>query len=85
MHREIPHSTGYIRRTVTGLDLRGLQKALKAKGLKPKTINMIVEVGTIAFNWLTERGDLKINPAKGLSKFSGKSAHRGHCTWKNRE
>ena len=56
------------------------QLALKDKGLASKTVNAVVSVGTVALNWLTDRGDIPSNPAKGLRKFSGKSEERGILT-----
>ena len=56
------------------------QLALKDRDLASKTVNAIVSVGTVALNWLTDRGDIPSNPAKGLRKLSGKSDERGILT-----
>jgi len=65
-------------RDLTRTQLLEFQLYLKEKkGLSPKTINMILDAGTVAFAWLKERGDIDENPAEGLRKFSGRSTKRG--------
>ena len=61
---------------VTKDDLRDFQLSLKDKNLAPKSINMILTAGTVAFKWVTDRGELSTNPATGLRKFSGASKKR---------
>jgi integrase len=61
---------------VTKEDLRNFQLALKDKDLAPKTINMILTVGTVPFGWAAEREEIAANPAEGLRKFSGASKKR---------
>ena len=61
---------------VTNEDLRNFQLTLKERGLAPKSINIILNVGTVAFNWLADHGEIPTNPAAGLRKFSGTSKKR---------
>lgn len=65
---------------VTREILREFQISLKEKNLAPKSINMILTVGTVAFGWLTDRGELANNPANGLRKFSGEAKKRDILT-----
>ena len=65
---------------VTREILREFQIALKEKNLAPKSINMILTVGTVAFGWLTDRGELANNPANGLRKFAGEAKKRDILT-----
>jgi integrase len=65
---------------VTKEDLRNFQLALKDKDLAPKTINMILTVGTVPFGWAAEREEIAANPAEGLRKFSGASKKRDILT-----
>ncbi len=60
--------------------LRDFSMWLREKALAPKTVNMILAAGTVAFAWATEQGVLNDNPAEGLRKFSGKAAKRGILT-----
>lgn len=62
---------------ITRDQLKEFQFYLRDKGLQPKTINMIVAAGTVAFGWMNEQGFLATNPSEGLRKFSGKSKDRG--------
>lgn len=61
---------------VTKEDLRNFQLYLKDLDLAPKSINMIITVGSVAFKWATDREELAVNPALGLRKFSGASKKR---------
>lgn len=65
---------------VTRNTLRDLQMDLSKKGLAPRTINAIVEAGTVALRWLHERGDIAVDPTEGLRRFSGKPKERGILT-----
>ncbi len=62
---------------ITKEELRKFQMHLKEKGLAPKTINQITSVGTVAFRWLYERGELTSDPSVGLRKFAGQQTKRG--------
>ena len=61
---------------VTRETLREFQIALKEKNLAPKSINMILTVGTVAFGWLADRGEISNNPSIGLRKFAGEAKKR---------
>lgn len=61
---------------ITRDDLREFQISLKEKNLAPKTINIILTVGSVAFGWLTDRGEITSNPSSGLRKFAGESKKR---------
>ncbi|WP_158084307.1 tyrosine-type recombinase/integrase [Marispirochaeta aestuarii] len=50
---------------------------LSEKNLKPKTINNILSVGTVALRWASDNELIVSNPAKGLAKFSGHPKKRG--------
>jgi integrase len=65
---------------VTQQDLRKFQLKLKDKNLAAKTINFILCTGTVAFNWAAARGEITLNPATGLRKFSGQSKKRDILT-----
>lgn len=53
---------------------------MKEKKLAPKTINIILTVGSVAFGWLTDRGEISTNPSSGLRKFAGESKKRDILT-----
>ncbi|GHT84743.1 hypothetical protein FACS1894137_08150 [Spirochaetia bacterium] len=48
--------------------------------LAPAAINKILLAGTIALNWAFHDGQIPINPAERLQRFSGKSQKRGVLT-----
>ncbi len=52
----------------------------ESKNLKPKTINNILSVGTVALRWAKVNELIATNPAEGLMKFSGGTAKRGVLT-----
>jgi integrase len=60
--------------------LQEFQFYLNEKGLKPKTINSTLSVGTVAFSWATDNRIIATSPAEGLRKFSGSSEKRGILT-----
>lgn len=65
---------------ITRETLREFQIALKEKNLAPKSINMILTVGTVAFGWLADRGEISNNPSTGLRKFAGEAKKRDILT-----
>ncbi|MFA5545813.1 MAG: tyrosine-type recombinase/integrase, partial [Sphaerochaetaceae bacterium] len=65
---------------ITRETLREFQIALKEKHLAPKSINMILTVGTVAFGWLADRGEISNNPSTGLRKFAGEAKKRDILT-----
>jgi integrase len=67
---------------ITRDDLREFQISLKEKNLAPKTINIILTVGSVAFGWLIDRGEITTNPSSGLRKFAGESKKRDILTAK---
>lgn len=62
-------------------DLKDFSMRLaESKKLKPKTINNILSVGTVALRWAKANDLIAANPAEGLVKFSGSTAKRGMLT-----
>jgi len=63
------------------VDLKDFSMRLaESKNLKPKTINNILSVGTVALRWAKAKELIAANPADGLVKFSGSTAKRGVLT-----
>lgn len=52
----------------------------ESKNLKPKTINNILSVGTVALRWAKANEFITANPAEELPKFSDSTAKRGVLT-----
>ncbi|MDZ7793592.1 MAG: tyrosine-type recombinase/integrase [Spirochaetia bacterium] len=65
-------------RDLTREGLESFQLYLKTeKGLASNTVNMILKVGTVAFNWAENKEIIASNPATGLRKFSENNKKRG--------
>ncbi len=65
-------------RDLTREGLEAFQLYLKSeKGLAANTVNMILNVGTVALNWAERKEIIASNPATGLRKFSENNKRRG--------
>lgn len=64
---------------ITRDSIQEFQFYLKKK-LAPKTVNLVVSVGAVAFGWLLEKKYILDNPTQGLKKFSGTVKKRGILT-----
>ena len=62
---------GYTLAEVTRSALRKFSYTLKAKGLASKTINGIMNIGSLALSWAEAEGIIPKNPAGGLTGFTG--------------
>jgi len=65
---------------VTRRDLSEFGVHLANRGLAAKTINHIIQAGTVALTWAHSNELISSNPAANLRKFSGRSAKRGILT-----
>ncbi len=61
-------------------DLQEFSLHLAGKRLAAKTINHILDAGTVALRWAAAEEMIPADPGRGLMKFSGKSARRGVLT-----
>jgi integrase len=66
--------------SVTKADLKKFSLELSDKGLAPGSINKILLVGTSALAWAYREEMIPVDPAEGLTKFSGKRKKRGVLT-----
>jgi integrase len=65
---------------VTRDKVREVQMNLSQRGLAAKTINAIIDAGTVPLRWLHDRGEIPNDPTDGLRRFSGESKSRGILT-----
>lgn len=61
---------------VTRADLREFSFTLQEKGLAPKTVNGIMNIGSMALGWAADEGLIPQNPAEGLIGFTGEESTR---------
>ncbi len=72
-----PFFVGKTLAEITKTDLKAFSAKIAKKGLKPASINRILDVGTIPLAWAHENELIAANPAEGLRRFSGAGVKRG--------
>jgi integrase len=75
-----PFFQGWLLGEVTKQSLKEFSMFLHRKGLAPKTINNILQAGTVALGWAARNDRIPSNPAEGLTKFSGTPRKGGVLT-----